>query len=321
LTIKNFSVTVGVLTSVPFRGVFAIPPTPFTPSGLVDEDSLRQCVDFTIRGGAHGVVGPVNASEFSVLMDHERFRVAEILVEQTAGRVPVVLGVSAASNEAAMRFARHAADLQADAVMAMPPYVRHPSADGVVDFYRQLAAMASPLPVWIQHYIPPQGMTMAPGRIAQILREIDGVDYVKEESLNALHVMTALRELAGPALKGMMGGMAGRYMIEEFRRGACGTMPACEAVDVHVQVWNALDLGDEATARELHCRLLPLLTYEAMYSFTVYKEVLVRRGVIASAATRMPGVAALDRENRYELDRLLSDLEPLFQLAPASASA
>ena len=203
----------------------------------------------------------------------------------------------------------------------MPPYIRHPTADGAAEFYAQLAAAASPLPVWIQHYIPPQGMTMAPARIAQMLREIAGVDYVKEESLNALHVITALRELAGPALKGVMGGMAGRYLIEEYRRGACGTMPACEAIDVHVQVWNALERGDEVAARELHCRLLPLLTYEAMYSFTVYKEVLVRRGVIASATTRMPGVAPLDRENRYELDRLLSELAPLFQLAPVSGDA
>ena len=58
-----------------------------------------------------------------------------------------------------------------------------------------------------------------------------------------------------------------------------------------------------------------------MYSFTVYKEVLVRRGVIASATTRMPGVAPLDRENRYELDRLLSELAPLFKLAPVSGDA
>ncbi len=309
------------LSVAPFRGVFAIPPTPFTSSGLLDEDSLRQCIEFTIGGGAHGVVGPVNASEFSVLMDDERMRVAEILVEQTAGRLPVVLGVSAASLEAAVRFARHAVALHADAVIAMPPYVRHPTDDGAVEFYTQLAAAASPLPVWIQHYIPPQGMTIAPARIAQMLREIAGIDYVKEESLNALHVMTALRELAGSALKGVMGGMAGRYLIEEYRRGACGTMPACEAIDLHAQVWNALERADEVAARELHRRLLPLLTYEAMYSFTVYKEVLVRRGVIASATTRMPGVAPLDRENRYELDRLLSELAPFFQLAPVSGDA
>jgi 4-hydroxy-tetrahydrodipicolinate synthase len=132
--------------------------------------------------------------------------------------------------------------------------------------------------------------------------------------------MTAVRELAGARLKGMMGGMAGRYLLEEYRRGACGTMPACEVADAHVLVWNALDRGDEEEARRLFTQLLPLLNYEAMYSFTVYKEVLLRRGVIASARTRVAGAARLDAENHRELDMLLRDLEPLLT-APASAPA
>jgi dihydrodipicolinate synthase/N-acetylneuraminate lyase len=88
-------------------------------------------------------------------------------------------------------------------------------------------------------------------------------------------------------------------------------MPACEVADAHVLVWDALERGDAEEARRLHTRLLPLLNYEAMYSFTVYKEVLVRRGVIASARTRVPGAGALDAENQRELDLLLRDLEPL----------
>src|SRR5919202_2387965 len=109
--------------------------------------------------------------------------------------------------------------------------------------------------------------------------------------------MSAVRELAGPAVEGIMGGMSGRYLLEEYRRGACGTMPACEVADAHVRVWDALERGDEAEARRLHTMLLPLLNYEAMYSFSVYKEVLVRRGVMASARTRVPGVGVLDEEN------------------------
>jgi hypothetical protein len=48
-----------------------------------------------------------------------------------------------------------------------------------------------------------------------------------------------------------------------------------------------------------------------MYSFTIYKEVLLRRGVIRSAKTRVPGAGQLDAENHRELDALLRDLEPL----------
>ncbi len=161
---------------------------------------------------------------------------------------------------------------------------------------------------------------MAPTLLARMLKEIAGVDYLKEETAFAPQVMTRVRELAGVSLKGTMGGMAGRYLLEEYRRGAVGTMPACEVADAHVLVWNALERGDDDDARRLHTQLLPLLNYEAMYSFTVYKDVLLRRGVIASARTRMPGAGRLDAENLRELDLLLRDLAPLLTAGRSSSA-
>ncbi|HEY3058885.1 MAG TPA: dihydrodipicolinate synthase family protein [Chloroflexota bacterium] len=294
-----------------FRGVFAIPPTPFDDAGNVDEASLRSCVEFCVRASSHGIVAPVNASESIALTDAERLHVAEVLVEQAAGRLPVVVGVSGISTAASVLYTAHAAQLGADAVIAMPPYVRHAPADEIFDFYVEVARAADGLPVWIQDYVGPVGTPMAASLLTRLLREIPGVDFLKEETAFAPQVMTRVRGLAGDALKGVMGGMAGRFLLEEYRRGACGTMPACEVADAHVQVWDALERGDSDTARRLHTQLLPLLNYEAMYSFTIYKEVLLRRGVIRSAKTRVPGAGQLDAENHRELDALLRDLEPL----------
>lgn len=294
-----------------FRGVFAIPPTPFDDADNVDERSLRRCIDFCVAAGVHGIVAPVNASESMALTDAERLRVAEIIVEQANGRVPVVIGVSGVSTASSVLYTRHAATMGTDAVIAMPPYVKHPPADEIYAFYRAVARAAEGLPVWIQDYVAPIGTPMASPLLCKMLREIPGVDFLKEETLYAPQVMTALRALAGDSLKGMMGGMAGRFLLEEYRRGACGTMPACEVADAHVHVWNALERGDNDEARQLYTRLLPLLNYEAMYSFTVYKEVLLRRGVIASTRTRVSGAGRLDAENGRELDLLLRDLAPL----------
>jgi dihydrodipicolinate synthase/N-acetylneuraminate lyase len=297
-----------------FRGVFAIPPTPFDDAGNVDESSLRRCVDFCVEAGAHGIVAPVNASESIALTDAERLRVAEVLVERAAGQVPVVVGVSGVSSAASVLYARHAAQAGAEAVIAMPPYVKHAPADEIYEFYVAVARAADPLPVWIQDYVGPVGTPMAPTLLARMLQEIPGVDYLKEETALAPQVLTRVRELAGVSLHGAMGGMAGRYLLEEYRRGAVGTMPACEVADAHVLVWNALERGADEEARRLHTQLLPLLNYEAMYSFTIYKEVLLRRGVIASARTRVPGAGRLDAENQRELDLLLRDLAPLLTI-------
>jgi 4-hydroxy-tetrahydrodipicolinate synthase len=200
--------------------------------------------------------------------------------------------------------------------MAMPPFVRHPSADEIPGFYGALAH-ATDLPVWIQNYVAPVGTPMPAQLVARLLREIGPVQYLKEETALAPQMMTQVRALSGDALKGTMGGMAGRFLLDEYARGACGTMPACEVVDAHVAVWQALENGLDALARERFRLLLPLLTYEAMYSVVVYKEVLKRRGVITSARARAPGSPALDEMNHRELDKILADLSPLLSSSAA----
>src|SRR5438045_6281600 len=98
----------------PFRGIFAIPVTPFTADGDLDIGSLRRCVDFCVAAGAGGVVAPVNASEFFTLTEAERKAVVETMVEQANGRMPTVAGVSGSSTQVAVEMARHAGRAGAD---------------------------------------------------------------------------------------------------------------------------------------------------------------------------------------------------------------
>ena len=300
-----------------WRGVFTIPVTPFDALGDVDEQSLDRCVRFCVEAGAHGVVAPVNASEAPLLLDDERKRVAEIVVATVARQVPAVVGVSGATTRQSVDFARHARKIGADAVIAMPPYVKRASPAEIVDFYQQIAA-ATELPVFIQNVGAPVGTPMSARFMADLIQQIDGVEYVKEETAEAPHVMTELLALAGPRLKGIMGGMAGRYLFNEVSRHACGTMPACEVTDIDVQIWNALEDGDFVRARQIHNRLMPLLNIEAMYGAAVYKEVLKRRGVIDHATMRGPGLVQLDGFDHLELDAILADISDLFILAALS---
>jgi 4-hydroxy-tetrahydrodipicolinate synthase len=302
-----------------FRGVFTIPVTPFTEDGEIDGDGLCRCVRFCLDAGAHGLVAGVNASEFTGLADAERLRVAEIVVETAEHRIPVVVGVSGVSSHHAALFARHARRIGADAVIAMPPYVRKASPDEIVEYFRVVAGQAE-LPVFIQNYSAPIGTPLAPAVLARVVGEIDGVDYVKEETIPPGHAISQVLALAGPALKGVMGGMAGRFLLDEYRRGACGTMPACEVTDVHVALWTALEEGDDERARVIYNRLLPLLNIEWLYGAAVYKEVLRRRGVLESASIRGPGLHQLDASDHRELDAILEDLSELFATASLTGS-
>ncbi|HEY8291445.1 MAG TPA: dihydrodipicolinate synthase family protein, partial [Thermomicrobiales bacterium] len=144
-----------------FRGVFTIPVTPFDRHGNLDEDSLKNEVDWCVRAGAHGIVAPVNASESPTLLDDERKRVTRLVVETTAKRVPVVIGVSGVSTQASVMFTKYARQLGADAVIAMPPYgVRLADPESVFAFYQAVADAADDLPVFIQNWGGPAGTQM-----------------------------------------------------------------------------------------------------------------------------------------------------------------
>jgi dihydrodipicolinate synthase/N-acetylneuraminate lyase len=295
-----------------WRGMFVIVVTPFTDSYELDEASLRREVRFCIDAGAHGLVGPANAGEFATLSDDERRRWIEVVLDETAGRIPVVAATTSGHAVPAVALSRFAQELGAAGIMAMPPHVLHPDAAGCYDYYRALDAALS-IPICIQNFPPPLGTPMSPKLLARMCRELPNVQYIKEETLPEPRMLGRTVEVAGDACRGVFGGQGGIYLIDEWRRGAAGNMPACQATDVQVDIWNLLEAGDEAGARALFNRLLPLINYERLYGVAVYKEVLHRRGVFATTRSRQPG-AELDAADRAELDVIMRDVTPLFRV-------
>jgi len=293
-----------------FRGIFTIPTTPFDDSGQMDVDSFRRVIDFCIECGAHGLVYPVNASEFATLSDAERMQMSEVLVEQNAGRIPVVIGVQHLSAETSIGFSEHAREIGADSVIAMPPYAwkKAPSTEAIFDYYRAIAATAR-IPVFVQNNPPPIGIVMSAEFLSRMCDEIEYVDYVKEETPPSTIALTKLLEVNGGSCRGIMGGAGGRYLIEEYRRGTCGQMPGCHVTDVVVQLWDALEAGDSERTNHVYKEMSPLFHFENQLP-GCYKEVLKRRGVIASAYRRN-GQMPLDEVSSTYLDELLEGLKPL----------
>lgn len=296
----------------PWRGIFVIVVTPFTESYELDEESLRREIRFCLEAGAHGLVGPANASEFPTLSDDERKRWIEIVVEEAGGQVPVVAATTHGHALPAAALSRFAQQAGADGVMLMPPPILHPDAEGCYHYYKTVNQAIS-IPICVQNYAGPAGTPMSNQLLARMCRELEHVEYIKEETLPEPRQISVTMAAAGDACKGVFGGQGGLYLLDEYRRGSHGNMPACQATDLQVQIWNLLEQGNEADARKLYNRLLPLINFERMHGVTVYKEILYRRGILATRVLRAPG-KALDDPDRAELDAILSDIEPLFRL-------
>ena len=293
-----------------WRGIFTIPSTPFQENGEIDIPGFHRVVDFCIDCGAHGLVYPVNASEFTSLSDAERMQLSGVIVEQNAGRLPVIIGVAGITQEVAAKFARYAHDIGADGVIAMPPYIRRePLSENLIfDYYQKISDEAE-IPVFIQNYMPPIGTNMSAGFLLKLCREIEHVSYVKEETVPSTIKLTEVVEANDGSCKGFFGGAGGRYLIEEYRRGSDGNMPGCHVTDVVVAFWNALEAGDEERAMYIYKEMAPLFFFEHQL-LGCYKEVLYRRGVIGCPLKRN-GKMPLDEISSKYLDEILETLDPL----------
>ncbi len=294
----------------PWRGIFVIVVTPFTEGYELDEASLRKEVRFCIEAGAHGLVGPANASEFATLSDDERKRWIEIVVSEAGQQIPAIATTTSGHAIPAAALSRYAQEVGADGIMSMPPHILHPDAEGCYGYYQALSA-ALDIPIFIQNYIGPVGTPMTSALLARMCRELPHVDYIKEETLPEPRQISATIAAAGEACQGVFGGQGGIYLIDEYNRGATGNMPACQAADVQAAIWAKLEAGDQKGARNLFNQLLPLINYERLHGVAVYKEVLYRRGIFNTTASRAPG-KMLDEADRAELDVILADVETLF---------
>lgn len=293
-----------------FRGIFVIVTTPFTDDFRLDEVALEQTMDFCLKAGVHGVVANALASEGFYLSETERMRAAEIVVGKARGKVPAIVAVSAPHYHLAVDYARHAESIGADAVMSLPPSL-HPSSPADIKAHYKAIGAATKLPLVIQN-VSGQGLSaLSAGLIAELVHEIPNARFVKEESGYPAQTVGEIIRLCGDKLEGVMGGKAGKTLMEEVRHGVSGTMPACEIADVHVALWNAIEAKDEARARKIFTRLLPLLDMESNYGMPLMKEVLKMRGVIGSSAVRQSGFRALDEAARDEAAAIMDELSDL----------
>ncbi|MBU6362193.1 MAG: dihydrodipicolinate synthase family protein [Chloroflexi bacterium] len=294
-----------------WRGIFAIPMTPWTANDQIDEAVLRAEIDFIIDKGSHGIVTPVLVSEFQILSEDERKTMMRVAVQQANKRVPVIVNVAAPSTPLAVQFTHYANEIGADGVIAMPPYALKPDWDIIYNYYKAIAA-ATPLPVMIQNagLVP-----MSTDQVLRLCNEIENVKWVKEEVPPNPRSIGALVAKGGAKVHGVMGGLGGQYLITEYARGAVGCIIACEFCDVLCQLWDALETNDNTRAAEVYERVLPAILLESLLGMAYTKEVMRRRGVFQNNTMRMQGDGALQAADLVEIDRVMARLAPFMKEA------
>lgn len=283
-----------------WRGIFPSLCTPFHADDRVDLEGQRAIVAFALEHGSHGLVCFGLAGEVARLSAAEREELTGVIVQETAGRVPVLIGVGAESLRQTRHLAHAAERAGADAIVVPPPTGVRLSA---ADLARYLADVASTvqLPVMVQDAGAYLGVSLSPEIVLTAAAVADNICLVKVEAgpIEMQHWISAL----GDRFQ-VYGGDGGMYQRDCLRLGAAGIVPGAEVVDLLVRIYDADSAGDDQAATDRFRELLPLLLFE-MQSIECYaacaKRILAWRGVLATTRVREPAPALPAR-----LDELLA---------------
>ena len=122
-----------------------------------------------------------STGEFSTLTRSERERVVEVVIEQTAGRIPVVPQTGATSTREAVELSRHAERLGADAIMVVAPYYEPFTIAETKRYYADVAGSVS-IPVMAYNLPAATGINLTPQILGELISEVPNVKYVKDTS-------------------------------------------------------------------------------------------------------------------------------------------
>ena len=287
------------------EGIITALLTPLTKDEQIKEEALRQLIDFQVEQGVHGLFPLATTGEGMKLSLEKRKRAAEIIVDQTKGRVPVILHVGTQDTEMTIELAKHAEDLDVDAICAVGPFFYKPDALGLIQHYKRIGE-AVDLPLFIYNNVERQGYNIGPENFEKIIKNVPQVAGLKDTSYNLEQLQNYVHKYGRNYT--IIGG-GDPMMFATFAVGASAHISAISNVfpELTIQLYEAMKKGDYKRGRELQFWLndIRYALKKGPY-ITPYKEALKLRGI--DTGTVSSPLRPMDEE---EIKTLREDLKKL----------
>jgi 4-hydroxy-tetrahydrodipicolinate synthase len=285
-----------------FEGSIVALVTPFK-NGKLDQDKLRQLVEFQIENGTDAIVPCGTTGESSTLDYEEHIDVIRIVIEQAAKRVPVIAGTGSNSTVEAIELTQQAKDAGADGVLLVTPYYNKPSQEGL---YRHYMAIADAVDIpQILYNVPGRtGLNMLPETVARLSvhRNIVAI----KEATGSLQQGSEIISLCGDSIDVLSGDD-----FITFPLMACGGKGIISVVanimpKEVAQLVDAFKAGNMEEARRMHLKLLKISN--AMFIETNPVPVKTALGLMGkcSAEVRLP-LCEMSEANTAKLSSIMKE--------------
>lgn len=241
-----------------FSGVIVPMVTPFNrdENQSINYEAGEQLVEKLIAGGASGIFTFGSNGEFHVCTPDERIEFSKFVIEKVAGRVPVYVGTGACSTHDAVEMSKRAEAIGADALSVINPYFMGINDDQLKGYFETVAASVS-IPVMLYN-IPKSTGKNIPASVVAEVAQIDNVRGVKDSSGDMENLKSYIEASAGhdvDVIVGSDGKISAAHAL-----GATGAIAGTGNLitEVVVNLWKALEAGDEAEAQRLQAEVEPI---------------------------------------------------------------
>ncbi len=294
-------------------GVYVISATPFTDTGQIDYDSADRLVEFYLDKGVDGLTILGMMGEATKLTFEEASSFATHMLARVNGRVPVIVGVSAAGIGTLAALGRDAMDKGAAGVMIAP--LRGLATDDAhYGYYEQcFDALGPDIPVCHQDFPLSTGVQLSAALFTRMVQDFEQLVMLKHEDWPGLNKLSAVRRLAresGARRVSILCGNGGIFLPEEMMRGADGAMTGFAFPEMLVAVIALCQAGETERASDIFDAFVPIIRLEQQpgAGLAIRKEILRRRGALSCNAPRAPG-PKLSAEDMDEITRLTTRLK------------
>ena len=244
------------MASKDIRGVIVPILTPLNSDETVDTNSMRRLVNYLIDNGAHGIWVSGTTGEFANLSNKQRLVSVETVVDEVAGRVPIIGNISCPSTQLSLELALAVQEMELDAIAVTPPYYYNNAQDELLDHYRYISDRSG-LPLWVYNIPPTVKTVVEPNTIATLASE-GAVVGVKDSSGagEAFAQLNVLCEQGGLNLLRFLGTVS--RITTSTALGAHGVIPAIAnlAANAASRGWEAGEAGDMETVKECNAKLI-----------------------------------------------------------------
>jgi 4-hydroxy-tetrahydrodipicolinate synthase len=240
----------------PFTGVGTALVTPFTKAGDLDEAAVRRLGRRQMDAGVHFLVPCGTTGESPTLTLAERVRIVELLVDEAAGKTPILAGAGGYNTKEVIHLAGEMQRVGAGGLLSVTPYYNKPTQEGLFQHYRAISE-STPLPIFVYNVPGRTGVNVEVQTLVR-LAALPNVVGVKEASGNMTQMCEVCRAVP-PGFIVLSGddvltlplmAVGGRGVISV----ASNEIPAEMA-----QMVEAAERDDFPAARAMHARILPLM--------------------------------------------------------------